>query len=93
MRYIDNIALTILMILRDRAVDFYKNDAESARDLQLFLSCVEAPIRSYESSKKHNCTPCVQVKSGEKVVCTDKARLEEFLKEYSKLYKSGELEE
>ena len=93
MRYIDNVTLTILMILRDKPVDFYKNDAESARDLQLFLSYVDAPIRSYESSKKHNYTPCIQLKSGEKVVCADKVRLEDFLKEYSKLYKSGELEE
>ena len=49
MRYIDNVTLTILMILRDKPVDFYKNDAESARDLQLFLSYVDAPIRSYEA--------------------------------------------
>lgn len=103
MDYIDNIALTILIILlRDGALNFYSPDIQSTEDLAWYISILKSlflnkheniSIEEEENFNENN-APTIEFKKHSNSVnihCNNIERLRTFLREYSENYKNGTL--
>lgn len=103
MDYIDNITLTILIILlRDGALNFYSPDMQSTEDLAWYISILKSLFlnkpknRSIEEKENfnENYVPTIEYKThlnSVNIHCNNIERLSTFLHEYSENYKNGTL--
>ena len=103
MNYIDNITLAILLELyRSRSLRLNVSDAQSIEQVSAYFYGIELTIKSkpdnlsFEQDEEfdENYVPCLkwQVQHSSIVLtCTDTKRLANYLKQYIKLYKKGEL--
>ncbi len=103
MDYIDNITLTILIILlRDGTLNFYSHDERSTEDLACYISTLDClfmnkPENMSIEEKENfneNYVPTIEYKThlnSVNIHCNNIERLSTFLREYSENYKNGTL--
>ena len=105
MRYLDNITLTILIILlRDGVLTISVPDAKSCDELTTYVSTLDSLFKDKpkkmtieeEEEYKETYVPTLQYQSNGReltVQCKNSERLETFLKEYAQNYNDGILVE